>query len=445
MIVFKFPGNAKQNYIKRLVGLPGETIWIRHGDIFVEQPGTSERRIARKPPDKLRHMLQLVHDTQYDVAASWSQWVGPYTGSRRRGRRVGRRRRYGNTYRCEARDAARDRSAIAIICWTLRHGNRSNRRPPREALPLPATAKPQPILSPTSTPTTRTRRVPFDRTVAGLDYPDCMGLNWVGDLAVECELEVLSDSGELELDLVEAGRHHRCRFDLATGMATMSIDDGQMNSSQDDQQEVDGASEVTAATPIRGKGSYSVRFSNIDDQLLVVGGWHRLQLRPCDDLSVAGRIERPATSATDPGDSGAGRTDGTSCSIASQSVARAARYLLHCHRSQNGRVRRITACEIRDIILSGCLTDPRTWIGCENNLFDRRQEADFPLKEDQFFPLGDNSPYSRDGRLWGVEMSAFVNGHNEAGRADSSRGSRSVDRQGSPDLLASPVACSHCR
>ncbi len=39
VIVFKFPGNAKQNYIKRLVGLPGETIWIRHGDIFVEQAG----------------------------------------------------------------------------------------------------------------------------------------------------------------------------------------------------------------------------------------------------------------------------------------------------------------------------------------------------------------------------------------------------------------------
>jgi len=37
VIVFKFPGNAKQNYIKRLIGLPNETLWIRHGDISAPQ------------------------------------------------------------------------------------------------------------------------------------------------------------------------------------------------------------------------------------------------------------------------------------------------------------------------------------------------------------------------------------------------------------------------
>lgn len=35
VIVFKFPGNAKQNYIKRLIGLPNELIRIQHGDIHV--------------------------------------------------------------------------------------------------------------------------------------------------------------------------------------------------------------------------------------------------------------------------------------------------------------------------------------------------------------------------------------------------------------------------
>jgi signal peptidase I len=41
------------------------------------------------------------------------------------------------------------------------------------------------------------------------------------------------------------------------------------------------------------------------------------------------------------------------------------------------------------------LTDPSLW----SELVDRR-EYDFPLQEDQFFVLGDNSPSSKDSRLW---------------------------------------------
>ena len=61
VIVFKYPGNAKQNYIKRLVGLPGETLWIQHGDVFVWSPeerkkpeSQRRRRIARKGCRPLR-------------------------------------------------------------------------------------------------------------------------------------------------------------------------------------------------------------------------------------------------------------------------------------------------------------------------------------------------------------------------------------------------------
>ena len=34
MIVFKFPGNAKQNYIKRLVGLPNEMVRVQGGNVY---------------------------------------------------------------------------------------------------------------------------------------------------------------------------------------------------------------------------------------------------------------------------------------------------------------------------------------------------------------------------------------------------------------------------
>jgi signal peptidase I len=65
VIVFKYPFNAKQNFIKRLVGLPNETILIKRGDVFVKQPGEDEFTIARKPDRKLEAMLQLVDDTRH--------------------------------------------------------------------------------------------------------------------------------------------------------------------------------------------------------------------------------------------------------------------------------------------------------------------------------------------------------------------------------------------
>jgi signal peptidase I len=43
VIVFKFPDNVAKNYIKRVVGLPGERVWVRDGDLYVNG------QIARKP------------------------------------------------------------------------------------------------------------------------------------------------------------------------------------------------------------------------------------------------------------------------------------------------------------------------------------------------------------------------------------------------------------
>src|SRR5947209_15513647 len=67
VIVFKPPGNESTNYIKRLIGLPGEKIRIVGGNIYTsgrEEPDTA-LKIARKPPPKLNALLQIVDDTDY--------------------------------------------------------------------------------------------------------------------------------------------------------------------------------------------------------------------------------------------------------------------------------------------------------------------------------------------------------------------------------------------
>ena len=84
VIVFKYPGNAAVNYIKRLIGLPGEKLWIVGGNIYTcgKDESPDALRIARKPPPKLDALLQIVDDTKHvpkDLAklgwpSRWQTW-----------------------------------------------------------------------------------------------------------------------------------------------------------------------------------------------------------------------------------------------------------------------------------------------------------------------------------------------------------------------------------
>lgn len=54
IIVFKFPDNESINYVKRVIGLPGETVEIKDGEVFIdgvklEEPYLWEEMIAEEP------------------------------------------------------------------------------------------------------------------------------------------------------------------------------------------------------------------------------------------------------------------------------------------------------------------------------------------------------------------------------------------------------------
>lgn len=65
VVVFKNPQNNRENYIKRLIGLPGEGIQIVHGDIFVSRDEGKTWNIRRKPPQAQSDMWLVVHNNDY--------------------------------------------------------------------------------------------------------------------------------------------------------------------------------------------------------------------------------------------------------------------------------------------------------------------------------------------------------------------------------------------
>ncbi len=75
VVVFRYPGNAQMNYIKRLVGLPHETVKIEQGDIYVKAADHDQFDIVHKPAAKVWAMAQAVYNNDYVVdsmtAAGW--------------------------------------------------------------------------------------------------------------------------------------------------------------------------------------------------------------------------------------------------------------------------------------------------------------------------------------------------------------------------------------
>ena len=347
VVVFKYPEDAKTNYIKRLVGLPGETVSISAGDIWTNRPGAAPT-IARKPPAKLLAMLQCVHDSRFvaadlrkaDWPLSWSDWSAPGSA--------------GPAWRSDD-----DGRSYAVTCTgtsaaTLRYRHYLPSAEDWAALErgesLAVRAKPRLIDD-------------FQPYNAIATRP-----HWVGDLAGECRLENHGTGGAVAFDLVEAGIVHRCTIDLADGTARLSSPDAA------------GREGPRAKTPVRGRGAWRILFANVDDDLsLFVDGrpmqFDRptLRSRSIDDAEASLPDER----SVQPGDA----DPGDLAPIGITSV---------------GADVRVTDLRVlRDVYYIGALD-----VGARPGELIERERLEFPLEAGQFFVLGDNSAASKDSRMW---------------------------------------------
>ena len=158
VIVFKYPNDATMNYIKRLVGLPGETIGIHDGDLWIHEPDQPDGHfeIARKPPEKLLAMLQPVYDNDLAPTISgtlrwperWTPGPGPETMLGPTVRTVPPARKTCPRSRSKAAPRARPGFATSIGCRRPSSGGRCQPPPAgksrREASqPFPGSVLPQ--------------------------------------------------------------------------------------------------------------------------------------------------------------------------------------------------------------------------------------------------------------------------------------------------------------
>ena len=439
VIVFKNPNNAKQNYIKRLVGLPNEALLIENGDVFTwDQTSGSyeERAIARKSPDKLRVMLQVVDDNRYipddlkdvDWPLRWQQWAND-----------------GSTTQWEVDDSGnvptyRIEGTGDEPQW-LRYRHIVPRTSDWEAIEEGSLERSNiPVkgayiwdhycynerISPKSDVAQGFRNLPFDEDKhLGLYSEEKLGtkpipfINWVGDLAVETEIEISSASGTLFFDLVEGGAHFICSIDVSSGTTKLSCKVAKGLSDNDGGKvefvDSSGSSIKVPETKcsIDGAGKYRIRYANVDNAIYlwvndkpVKFGEQQFQA-----YRRSGKLH-PTHSESDAGDA-------EPIGIASQNVELTVNYLRvlrdiyyvslygqneQRHNEYDFNFAEPYRTQVYPRQLFEFSRNPEMW---SNQRFQdflatryRSKEHAFLIKENAYFPMGDNSPSSQDARIW---------------------------------------------
>ncbi|MEE2825397.1 MAG: signal peptidase I [Planctomycetota bacterium] len=399
VIVFKNPNNGKQNYIKRLVGLPGDNLLIENGDIYNMVPTGSEkweREIIRKPADKLKVMLQLVDDTDYIApnltAVKWpSRWQTWEEGAQN-GWSVAMVGDHPNF----VVDAGSETSWLSyrhLVPRSEEWGDiEQGIRPPRIEGDLGQLITDYYAYNDKVVRTSSGVRE--DRSVAG---------HWVGDLALEADLKVESEQGSLFFRLVEGGAEFVCEIDVASGKAKLTSSDATVQFVEGDRQ----VPEASGQTQIRGKGSYQVMYANADDRIYLWVNGRLIKFDAPDYVRSSPVL--PSWTSENHGDAEplAVGARNLKLTVSRLKVFRDIYYTAATNRDQigaeflgAGRLSPYEQLRQRRLLFQS----PSQWALPESKqVFQQNKGRDkpmFPLGEGQYFPLGDNSPSSLDARVW---------------------------------------------
>jgi signal peptidase I len=427
VVVFKYPRgpldekNVPKNYIKRLLGLPGEILAIFFGRLY-HIPAPEEGlppffddmqpndgrvvdadnlwqdrymhsnspelhakfalgaqagfRIVRKPPDVMLAMRRIVYDNDFPAkdlkGPAWQRWL-PAKDS-------------GWTPDNEHGFAHAGASKDAIDWLRYRHVIRPTNSPD-----LPAGGRePELITDFMSYNSYYSAREGVDHG-KGWSEPSSKtpSPNWVGDLMLECNLEVTKSEGEFWMELSRGVYRYRARWELASGMCTLyELRDGKMKQLGD-----------ATATRVKAPGTYQIRFANIDARLTV---WVDRQL-PFDEgvayppPDIRGPDEKDLDDRALNARRGPTRNDLQPASLGSMGGAVRV-HNIRLWRDTYYSQRPQTPGQQADVPMdAGDWSNPDKWSG-----FKSMPVNTMYVQPGHYLCLGDNSQQSSDSREWGV-------------------------------------------
>lgn len=430
VIVFKFPEEARMNYIKRLVGLPGEDVMIREGDIYTKPHEATQWSIARKPPHKILAMRQPVADTlhtapvliKYNYPSLWQPWS--YDGQPSHWKLSQTEDSWSaELTACDAPEYLRYfHKEVSPEQWLAIEQN----KPLPEVVPTSSQlvtdylAYNSFIATRLNNPSKYQARV--DQLVEHqIQFGGENGMHWVGDLIGEFEIEVLSDTGQILLQLVELGIEYNLAIDLSNGEARLTAADASQADIQPLTDYLGGANYVVAPSNVVGRGTYRLTMANVDDQIVLwVNGRVAKFDRPAEFDSWQIRSDsqrRPYWLPSRPLDAAPIAIGGQAVSM----VVRRAQVFRDLYYTAVGRTG-FRSFEPTDFgknrvylrskaipeggrqwtsdqeAVHAVYSTPQWWERTE--LFAMRQHNVYRLEEGQYFPLGDNSAQSSDARMW---------------------------------------------
>jgi signal peptidase I len=389
IVVFKLPEEPEVRYIKRLIGLPGEVIRIREGDLWVRPPGRSEgfERLRRSLDHQQAMQIMVYDDTHRPAVLSndhrwdrWSAtlpdaWTEPAPGRFVASRQIERwhELRYHHLVPSPAQ------------CKTIESGQ-------------PVTEPPRPTLitdfSSYNTAISADDRNDPRRAAAAWLQP-----HWVGDLTLSLRVKVSESAGAVRLELVKAGVSHRCEIDLATGVARLFRGDSALG--------------PPAPTELSRAGSYELIFANVDDRLtLWVDGTRPFEDgRTFDSSGESSAAAVPTAADLEPVRIAA---QGAAIEVDQLVLRRDIYYTIAP--SVTDYTNLDAACYTDSSALFELLADASRF-----SLLAYHPASDYAIAPGRYMMLGDNSPWSRDSRAWGrsdqIEEGFPGQGWDDSGRA----------------------------
>lgn len=406
--VFKYPEKPTTNYIKRLVGLPNETLVIKRGDVYRQEEDRS-MSVLRKEPNKQKTLQIPVYDNNYPETAlhkkGWpKRWaaVTKNTAAKADEKAAGLGPVAGWTEATQSWDDEADsrsfllsaeRAKAAELNWiryrhivpTVEDWAAVSDQPKNPGVffaPEPGSPRPELISD-----------FCGYNSYSGGNGDVSNGRYWVGDLTLTSTVDVLSagSGAEIVFELNEGVRCYRVRVDLATGKAKL-ISVVRLNPQADEEDVL-----AEADSPMRGVDDFKVRFANVDDRLCF---WVNEKL-----INFGAKAEYRVDEAIQPGPQDEDLTPagiavkGASVRVSNLLIERDIYYRASQLNGPDTNHFSIADMDEHpdEFSLRRALKNPAEW---NATYFPKAREAKFQLKADEFLMLGDNSPRSQDSRVW---------------------------------------------